>query len=195
LVSQLFGVIFVVKINFNLNLIIMKKLLLVFVAALALSCGDNNKKEDVTTPKIGGPKVESKTPVTTGTTDNAVAEITITGNDQMKFDLSQIRVKAGQKVRLTLKHVGKMEKAVMGHNWALLAPGTDMAAVGQAAASAEKSDYIPSEYKDKILEHTKMLGGGESDTIEFEAPAAGTYDYMCTFPGHYALMQGKLIVE
>lgn len=173
----------------------MKKLLLVFVAALALSCGDNNKKEDVTTPKIGGPKVETKTPVTTGTIDNAVAEITITGNDQMKFDLSQIRVKAGQKVRLTLKHVGKMEKAVMGHNWALLAPGTDMAAVGQAAASAEKSDYIPSEYKDKILEHTKMLGGGESDTIEFEAPAAGTYDYMCTFPGHYALMQGKLIVE
>ncbi len=64
-----------------------------------------------------------------------------------------------------------------------------------AAASAEETDYIPSEYKDQILEHTKMLGGGESDTIEFEAPAAGTYDFLCTFPGHYALMQGKFIVE
>jgi len=173
----------------------MKKFLLVFVAALAFSCGDNNKKEDVTTPKIGGPQVESKTPVNTGTTDDAVVEITITGNDQMKFDKNQIRVKAGQTVRLTLRHVGQMEKAIMGHNWALLAPGTDMAAVGQAAASAEETDYIPSEYKDQILEHTKMLGGGESDTIEFEAPAAGTYDFLCTFPGHYALMQGKFIVE
>ena len=171
----------------------MKKLLLVFVAALALSCGDNKKKDDSTTTKIGTPKVEEKAPVIT--TDNAVAQITIEGNDQMKFNMTEIRVKAGQKVRLTLNHVGKMEKAVMGHNWALLAQGSDMAAIGQAAASAEKTDYIPAEFKDKILEHTKMLGGGESDTIEFEAPAPGTYMFMCTFPGHYALMQGKFIVE
>lgn len=179
--------------NPNLNNITMKKLLLVFVAALALSCGDDKKKEEAPSTKIGGPKMEEVTPVNSN--DNAVAEITITGNDQMKFNKSEIRVKAGQKVRLTLKHVGTMEKAVMGHNWAVLAQGSDMAAIGQAAASAEKTDYIPAEFKDQILVHTKMLGGGESDTIEFEAPAAGTYDFMCTFPGHYALMQGKLIVE
>lgn len=171
----------------------MKKLLLVFVAALALSCGDNKKKEDSTVAPIGAPKMEEKAPATI--TDAAVAEITITGNDQMKFDKSVIKVKAGQKVRLTLKHVGKMDKSVMGHNWALLAQGADMAAIGQAAASAEKTDYIPAEFKDKILEHTKMLGGGEEDTIEFEAPAPGTYEFMCTFPGHYSLMHGKFIVE
>ncbi len=170
----------------------MKKLLLVFVAALAMSCGDDKKKE-VTTPTTIGAPVEERAPDTT--MDNAVAEITIDGNDQMKFNKTEIRVKAGQKVKLTLNHVGKMEKSVMGHNWVLLALGADMAAIGQAAASAEKTDYIPAEFKDQIVEHTKMLGGGESTTIEFEAPAVGSYDFMCSFPGHYALMKGKFIVE
>lgn len=169
----------------------MKKLILVFAAALAISCG-NNKKEENPEMKIGT-NVEESTPAET--TDNNVAEVTITGNDQMKYDKSEIHVKAGQKVRLTLKHVGKMAKNVMGHNWTLLTQDADMAAVGQASATAEATDYIPADMKDKIIVHTKMLGGGESDTIEFDAPAPGTYTFMCTFPGHYALMNGKFIVE
>jgi len=40
-----------------------------------------------------------------------------------------------------------------------------------------------------------MLGGGETTTIEFTAPGAGIYDYICSFPAHYGLMKGKLIVE
>jgi azurin len=40
-----------------------------------------------------------------------------------------------------------------------------------------------------------MIGGGESTVIEFVAPEAGTYTYICSFPGHYAMMKGKLIVE
>lgn len=170
----------------------MNKLILVFAAALAISCGDN-KKEEKSDIQIGT-KVEKEAPVAE-TTDDAVAVVTITGNDQMKFNKDEIRVKAGQKVQLTLKHVGTMAKNVMGHNWALLAKDADMPAVGQAAAEAADTDYIPTAMADQIIVHTKMLGGGESDTIEFDAPAPGTYIFMCTFPGHYALMQGKLIVE
>ncbi|MFT4802251.1 MAG: azurin [Flavobacteriaceae bacterium] len=40
-----------------------------------------------------------------------------------------------------------------------------------------------------------MLGGGETTTIEFTAPEARTYDYICNFPAHYALMKVKLIVQ
>ncbi|WP_310993553.1 azurin [Aequorivita marina] len=179
----------------------MKKLVLVFMAALAISCGDNKKKEEKSSMKIGTPKVEEKsTPTESNTSTDSdtasdVAVVTIEGNDQMKFNKSEIRVKAGQKVKLTLKHVGKMKKAVMGHNWALLTQDADIATVGQAAATAADNDYIPADMTDKFIVHTKMLGGGESDTIEFEAPAPGTYTFMCTFPGHYALMQGKFIVE
>lgn len=88
-----------------------------------------------------------------------------------------------------------MDIKVMGHNWVLLAEGADVAAIGQAAVEAADNDYIPADMEDQIIAYTKMLGGGESDTIEFEAPAPGTYTFMCTFPGHYALMQGKFIVE
>lgn len=170
----------------------MKKLILVLVAAVAMSCGDTKKEE---TPEIQiGTQVEEQT-TPAESSDEAVATVTIEGNDQMKFNKNEIRVKAGQKVKLTLTHVGKMEKTVMGHNWVLLTQDADMAAVGQASATASETDYIPAGMKDKIIVHTKMLGGGESDTIEFDAPAPGTYTFMCTFPGHYALMTGKFIVE
>lgn len=177
----------------------MKKLILVFLVALAVSCGDN-KKDQKSDMKIGTKVEEKATPTPTETTtdsnDAKEAVVTIEGNDQMKFNKSEIRVKAGQKVKLTLKHVGKMEKNVMGHNWALLTKDADMAAVGQAAASAADNDYIPADMTDKFIAHTKMLGGGESDTIEFEAPTEpGTYTFMCTFPGHYSLMHGEFIVE
>ena len=37
---------------------------------------------------------------------------------------------------------------------------------------------------------------GESDTVTFDAPAEpGAYPYLCSFPGHFALMQGVLTVK
>lgn len=170
----------------------MKKVVFVFLVALAFSCGDN--KKDQKTETQTEMKVEKKAaPVEAA--DSKEAVVTIEGNDQMKFNKTEIRVKAGQKVKLTLKHVGKMEKAVMGHNWALLVKDADVATVGNAAAMAADNDYIPADMTDQIIVHTKMIGGGETATIEFDAPAPGTYTFMCTFPGHYALMQGKFIVE
>lgn len=164
-----------------------------FLVALAFSCG-NEKKEQKPETKVETKAEKPAFPTATADTKEGV--IVIEGNDQMKFNKSEIRVKAGEKVTLTLKHVGKMDKAVMGHNWALLALGADMAKVGNAAAMASETDYIPAEFEDQILVHTKMIGGGESDTIEFDAPTEpGTYTFMCTFPGHYALMKGEFIVE
>lgn len=121
-------------------------------------------------------------------------EITIEANDQMKFDLSEIKVKEGDTVVLTLKHVGKLPKAAMGHNWVLLAQGVDMKSFAMTAMQAKANDYIPEGTEDVIV-HTALLGGGEEDTIEFTAPAAGEYTFICSFPGHYALMNGTFIVE
>ena len=59
--------------------------------------------------------------------------------------------------------------------------------------AAKDNGYIPE--GDDIIAHTKMIGGGESVEITFDAPAAGTYDYICPFPGHYGIMKGKFIVE
>ncbi len=120
-------------------------------------------------------------------------EIVIEGTDQMRFNLSEIKVKEGETVVLTLKHVGKLPKAAMGHNWVLLAAGTDVAAYATKAIRAKDTEYIPE--GDEALAYTSLIGGGEETTVEFVAPAAGEYTFICSFPGHYALMQGKLIVE
>ena len=75
-----------------------------------------------------------------------------------------------------------------------LKKNVDLAKFSQEAVKSADNDYIPSNTKDVIV-HTKMLGGGESDTITFEAPAKGSYVYVCSFPGHFALMRGILRVN
>lgn len=124
--------------------------------------------------------------------EQPVKNIVINSDDRMKFDLREIRVKAGEKVKLTLNHKGKFKKDVMGHNWVLLAAGTDVAKFATAAMSAKATEYIPAK---GALAYTKLIGGGESTTIEFTAPKKGTYDFICSFPGHYSIMKGKFIVE
>tara|TARA_R110000868_G_scaffold410693_5_gene699845 strand:- start:23951 stop:24406 length:456 start_codon:yes stop_codon:yes gene_type:complete len=139
---------------------------------------------------IGNPSSTEKIPPTESS--NKV-EIVIEGNDQMKFDLSEITVKEGDTVVLTLKHVGKLPKAAMGHNWVLLAKGTVVNEFANKAVRARDTEYIPE--GDQVLAHTALIGGGEETTIEFVAPASGEYDFICSFPGHYSLMKGKFIVE
>lgn len=127
--------------------------------------------------------------------DSNVVEITINSNDQMRYDLETIEVPAGKKVKLTLVHTGSMAKNVMGHNWVLLAAGTDFQAFATAAVSAMDTDYIPASMASSVIAHTDVIGGGSKTTIEFDAPAAGTYDFLCSFPGHSAIMKGKFIVK
>jgi azurin len=124
-----------------------------------------------------------------------VVVVNLTGDDRMKFDKAEIKVAAGSKVKLNLTHAGKLPKKAMGHNFVLLKSGTDIPAFANAAAGAAVTNYIPAGQKDSVIANTGVIGGGESTSIEFDAPAAGTYDFICTFPGHYALMKGKFIVQ
>ncbi|GAB3273570.1 azurin [Larkinella harenae] len=121
--------------------------------------------------------------------------LTLNGTDAMQFDKKEFKVKAGQKIKLTLKHTGKYAKQAMGHNFVLLKPGTDIADFSSKANLARDNEYIPKSEAANIVAHTKLLGGGESDTIEFTVARKGTYPFICSFPGHYGLMQGKFIVE
>ena len=163
----------------------------VVLAALSfmVSCGGGEKKkEEKESIKIGNtdsPKKESSNAVNIG----------LTGDDLMQFDKKEIRVKAGQEVTLTLRHKGKMELLVMGHNFVLLKQGVEIPAFSiEAADAGPAKDYIPNDGMDVIV-HTKMIGGGQSTSITFTAPPAGTYDFICSFPGHSGTMNGKFIVE
>ena len=81
----------------------------------------------------------------------------------------------------------------MGHNFVLLKKETDLDDFAQRAMLARENEYIPD--GDETITYTKMIGGGESDTITFSAPEKGSYVYICTFPGHYGLMKGVLVVN
>jgi len=124
-------------------------------------------------------------------------KVEMTGNDQMKFDVMEIKAKPRQKVTVTLKNVGTMPKMSMGHNFVLLASDMDPAKFVEAGTPHMGKEYIAPELADKVIAHTKLLGPGESDTVSFAAPEKpGTYTYICSFPGHYAIgMKGTLTVQ
>lgn len=173
----------------------MKKsiLALAFLSFVVASCGGNEEPAETADPVMEEPVVTEEPTSEEAISD--VAEVVIEGNDQMKYNLSEIKVKAGQTVRLTLKHVGKMKIEVMGHNWVLLKPEAVKEDFAMAAIQAKETGYIPEQYKDWIIAHTDMVGGGEQSTIEFTAPEKGSYSFICSFPGHYTFMNGTFIVE
>ena len=125
------------------------------------------------------------------------AKIEITGNDQMQYNIKAFEVTEGQKVVLSFKHIGQLPAIAMGHNVVILKSGTAVPAFATKCAPAKDTGYIPQdeESKKQMVAHTKMLGGGESEEITFTAPAAGDYPFMCSFPGHFAIMQGVMTVK
>lgn len=175
----------------------MKKILnntvLAFALSFALSsCGGNSEKES-TAAQSAAVNVETEPvkPVEPELSNVLALE----GNDQMQYNQTEFKIAAGQSVTLTLKHTGTLEKNAMGHNLVLLKQGTDMNAFVKKAMEAKDNDYIPKSESASIIAHTKLLGGGESDTITFTVTEKGTYDFICSFPGHISMMKGKLIVE
>ncbi|GEM_PF-416091 len=133
--------------------------------------------------------------VVRGTLVDGIVKVEVTANDLMQFSATTIEVPAGATVELTLKHIGSQSKEVMGHNLVILVEGEDFMAYGTAAVAAKEFDYIPPDLNDQVLAHTKLLGGGESDTITFTAPGPGTSDFLCSFPGHFAVMKGKFVTK
>lgn len=121
-------------------------------------------------------------------------KLEITANDQMQYDKSELDVPASCKeVSVTLHHAGKLPAAAMGHNWVLVnTPDlTAVAGVGMSAGLA--GDYVPPGDK-RVLAHTTVVGGGQTTSVTFSTAglkAGGDYSYLCTFPGHNALMHGK----
>jgi putative heme-binding domain-containing protein len=114
--------------------------------------------------------------------------------ENLSYETKEIRVRAGQSIAFTLSNPD-----VVPHNWALAKPGS-LQRVGELAnkliadPEAFARQYIPK--SDDVLCYTDIVNPGQSQTIYFKAPATpGRYPYLCTFPGHWMIMNGNLIVE
>jgi azurin len=112
----------------------------------------------------------------------------------MQFAPKELRVKAGQPLRLTLENPD-----LMAHNLVLCAPdsGDEIGALADQMATLPDGmakQFVPT--SPKVLGAIPLLNPGKTGTLTLSAPLKpGTYPYLCTFPGHWRIMRGVLIVE
>ncbi len=112
----------------------------------------------------------------------------------MQFSPTELRVKAGAPVRLIFENPD-----LMPHNLVLVAPGADeeiggLADVMASDPGAMAKHYVPA--SPKVLHATPLVEPTRRAELAFTAPAQpGRYPYLCTFPGHWRIMRGVLIVE
>ena len=109
----------------------------------------------------------------------------------LKYDVAKFQVKAGSKIRLIFNNNDDML-----HNLVIVKPKTvdkvGEAAINMGLEGAEKS-YVPA--LDEVLFHTGLMQPESQEIIYFVAPSTpGDYTFVCTYPGHYTLMQGVIKV-
>ena len=125
-----------------------------------------------------------------------VCAVTIDSTDQMTFSSKEITV-AGDcsEVSLTLRHTGTLAATAMGHNWVLTRTGDYQPVALAGMRGTLAGSYLPSNDA-RVLAHTKVIGGGQSTSVRFSTSIlrkGGDYTFFCSFPGHFAMMKGKLI--
>lgn len=113
-----------------------------------------------------------------------------TDGEASAYDKTTLLVPDGQEVTLTFNNTSAGQQ----HNWVLVNGGDDVAArVDEAGIAAGAPNYLAP--GPDVLANTEMLNGGGSGTVTFTVPA-GTYTYLCTYPGHYTTgMKGTLTAQ
>ena len=114
--------------------------------------------------------------------------------ERLLYDLREFKVAPGAPVKLVFENPD-----VTPHNLLIVQPGAadEVGIAGNEMAKTPDGfakGFIPD--SPKILHKTKMLNQGDSEVLRFTAPTAkGKYPYICTFPGHWLVMKGEMIVE
>jgi azurin len=117
-----------------------------------------------------------------------------TVREQMRYDTPRLVVEAGKPFEIIFENVD-----FMSHNLLIVKPNT-REKIGLAAAAMKPEDvdsegrsYVPA--TSDVLAASKMLQTGEKETLRLTAPITeGECEYLCTFPGHYQVMRGQLVV-
>ncbi len=113
---------------------------------------------------------------------------------KMLFAPAELHAKAGSTVRIIFQNPD-----LMLHNLLILTPGSDDeigALADQMAALPDglAKGFIPE--SKKVLHATPLVQPQRQAELIFTAPSApGRYPYICSFPGHWRIMRGVLVVE
>ena len=121
-------------------------------------------------------------------------QVSIETGKNLTYATPELRARAGEPLAVTL-----VNPDVVPHNWVLIEPGK-LASVGEMAnqliadPEAFARHYIPD--TDAVICYTDIVQPHSEQTIHFHAPLQpGRYPFLCTFPGHWMVMNGVMIVE
>ncbi|MCI0456535.1 MAG: plastocyanin/azurin family copper-binding protein [Gemmataceae bacterium] len=121
-------------------------------------------------------------------------EVWLVAGKNLTFATPTLRVKAGEAIRLKF-----MNPDVVPHNWVLVKPGM-LKTVGEMAnrliadPDAAARNYVPR--ADEVLVYTDVVPPQGTTAIHFRVPGErGRYPFLCTFPGHWMVMNGEMVVE
>lgn len=114
-----------------------------------------------------------------------------TGTD-LSYDITEIRAKAGSTI--TIRYDNSSD---MPHNIVFVNGRDDIQPVGVAGIQSRDTGYVPMDdaNQERIFAFTDLARPGEVVDVTFTVPDPGTYPYICTYPGHFTMMQGDLISE
>ena len=119
----------------------------------------------------------------------------VESNDQMKYNVSQIDIKKScTSFKIVLKHTGQMPKTSMGHNLVISKADDASSVASEGTGEGASKDFLKVS-DSRIVAHTKMLGGGEEDSIVLDTSKLdpnSQYKFFCTFPAHFSMMQGDV---
>lgn len=173
------------------NVIIDMRILLTFLLAFSLAaCGgsDTNSAADESATSSSAATTEQS-----GDVDRTI-NIEASGSNNMRFAQTEFEVAPGETVRIVFENTDTSPS--MEHNVVLLNSNDDedVARVGEAGMSAgSRNDYVPDD--PAVLAYTAIAPPGETVEVTFTVPEeTGEYRYICTFPGHWATMQGTMRV-
>jgi azurin len=109
--------------------------------------------------------------------------------EELMYDKDKLQAPAGSKITVNFKN----NSTSLSHNWVLVKPGTQDSVSAAGITAGEAKGYIPDD--PNIIAHTSLTKPGETSSVTFDAPPAGDYPYICTFPGHSVLMKGTLTIQ
>ena len=118
--------------------------------------------------------------------------------ERMLFTVKSFWATPGQPVKLVFTNPDATD-----HNLVIVAPDR-LAEVGMAANEMARdprnasSDFVPPDKRHLILQASSMIGptrATQVDVLRFQAPSEpGVYPFVCTFPGHWVVMNGAMVV-
>jgi azurin len=105
----------------------------------------------------------------------------------LAFDVTEIVAKAGE--TLTIRFVNTSD---MAHNVVVVKSAADVTPVGNAAARAYATNWVPADEAARIIAATTLAEPTKEVEVTFVVPPPGSYPYICTYSGHWTLMKGVL---